>query len=248
MTMYYKTQGFVLNKEDHLDANRIFSVFTKDFGRIEVLGRAIRKIDSKLRGGIEIFSLSSIEFIQGRNRKTLTDAAFIQKYRNIFEDEVTFETVYKISQLADSFIRGQEPDENIWNLLADVFEKLNQYQVKPAHCQMIYHYFFWNFVSALGYAPELTNCANCQKKLNPYELYFINKEGGVVCKGCYLQKRDGIKIKSDVVKILRLILKKDWDILSKLKIENNMQEALKKISDGYYVYLGNNISNEYKNT
>ncbi|MEK7664046.1 MAG: DNA repair protein RecO [Patescibacteria group bacterium] len=243
MTTYYKTQGFVFKKEDNLDTNKVFSVFTKDFGRIEVLGRAIRKVNSKLRGGIEIFSLSSIEFIQGRKKKTLTDTMFIEKFKNIFLDREKLEIACKISEVFDNFIKGEESDEKIWNLLVDVFEKLNQCHLKADHCQMMYHYFFWNFISVLGYTPELLHCASCSKKLNPYELYFSNKEGGVVCKSCYFQKRDGIKIKSDTVKILRLMLKKEWVILSKIRVEDNMQKALKEVSGSYYKYLG---ADEYK--
>src|SRR3989344_2791522 len=239
MTTYYKTQGFVFKKGDSLEADRVFSVFTKDFGRMEILGRGIRKIDSKLRGGIEVFSLSYIEFVQGRIRKTLTDAVFIEKFKNIYRNTNMLETAHKISQLADNFIKGEEPDEKIWNLLVDAFEKLNQNQLQVTHCQLVYNYFFWNFVSILGYSPELSNCANCQKKLNPYELYFSNKEGGVICKSCYALNRDGLKIKSDIVK-------KDWDILSKLKLENSMQESLKELSDTYYSYLSTNVTSNFK--
>ena len=96
---------------------------------------------------------------------------------------------------------------------------------------------FWNFISVLGYGPELSKCAVCGQKLNPYGLYFSNKEGGIICRDCYLLKKDGFEVKSDVVKILRLILKKDWNILSKLKIENSTQKLLIETSDSYYNYL-----------
>jgi|SRR3989344_2843478 len=242
MTLRYKTEGFVFKKEDNLDANRIFSVFTKDFGRLEVVGRGIRKIDSKLRGGIDVFALSYIEFIQGRRTKTLTDAIFIERFKNLFQDSKILETAHRISQLADSFIRGQEPDEKVWVLLVDSFEKLNQCQSNNESCQMVYYYFFWNFMSELGYRPELLNCANCQQELNPYGLYFSNIEGGIICKNCYSQKRKGIKIKSDTVKVLRLIIKKDWGILSKLRMQDGIKESLKELSDRYYLYLSSNLS------
>ncbi len=247
MTLRYKTEGFVFKKEDNLDSNRIFSVFTREFGRVEVLGRAIRKIDSKLRGGMELFSLSYIEFIQGRLKKTLTDAVFLEKFKNIFEDEKVLQVANKISQIADSFIKGQESDEKILDLLVDSFSKLNQCRANEVQCNLLYYYFFWNFVSILGYNPELSNCADCQKKLNPYELYFSSKEGGVICKNCYASKRDGMKIKSDIVKVLRLILKKDWSILSKIRMENNLRDSLDYISENYYTYLVSNFKSNFQN-
>ena len=99
MALQYKTEGFVFKKEDIFEADRIFSVFTKDFGRIEVLGKAIRKIASKLRGGMAMFDLSEIEFIQGKNKKTLTDAISIKKFSNITKNPEKLLLVVKISEM-----------------------------------------------------------------------------------------------------------------------------------------------------
>ncbi len=248
MTVHYKTQGFIFKKENRLEADRVFSVFTKDFGRIEIFGKAIRKITSKLKGGIEIFSLSEIEFIQGKNKKTLTDTLFIERFKNIQEVPEKFEVANKISNLVDNFIKGEERDQNIFNLLNDTFSKLNNIQFPISNFQLVHYYFFWNFISVLGYGPELSKCAVCQQKLNPHSLYFSNKEGGVVCQNCHLLRKDPSslgfsgqvsEVKSDVVKILRLIIKKDWDILSKLKIENNIKKLLREVSENYYNYLLN---------
>lgn len=246
MTLRYRTEGMVLRKEDDLENSRIFWVFTKDFGRIQIVGKGIRKIDSKLKGGIEIFSWSDIEFIQGRHKKTLTDTTFLKRFNNILNNISMLETAHKISQLADNFIKGEEPDEHIWNLLVDSFEKLNHLQLQERSCSLVYCYFFWNFISLLGYKPELSNCVNCQKKLNPYELYFSNKEGGLICKSCSAQKQDGLKITSDTVKILRLILNKDWNVLRRVRMEGYMHESLQQISDHYYSYLKSSLSNEVK--
>lgn len=237
MTLHYKTEGFVFKKEDRLEADRVFSVFTKDFGRIEIFGKAIRKITSKLKGGIEIFSLSEIEFIQGKNKKTLTDTLFIERFKNIQEVPEKFEVANRISKLVDNFIKGEEQDQVIFYLLNETFSKLNNCSLSNTQCSLIYYYFFWNFVSVLGYGPEISKCAVCQQKLNPHSLYFSNKEGGTICRDCYLSKKDASEIKSDVVKILRLIIKKDWDILLKLKIENNTKKLLREVSENYYNYL-----------
>lgn len=237
MTIRYSTDAFVLKGENSSEANRIFSVFTKEFGMVELVGRSIRKINSKLRGGIGLFGTSYLEFIQGKHRKTLTDAVVIERFKNIFNHPLMLEVAHKISEVAHHFIRGQEPDENIWGLLVDSFSKLNHCQIETPQCQLVYSYFFWNFVSVLGYAPQLSNCASCTKKLNPSELYFSNTEGGIICNGCNNEKREGLKINSDTVKVLRLILKKDWSILSRLKVENTMQKSLQDVSDSYYNYL-----------
>ena len=83
MFFKYRTQGFILKKEDRGETDQLFTIFTRDFGKLEVLGKAIRKISSKLRSGMEIFYLSEIEFIQGKTYKTLTDIFLIKKFQNL---------------------------------------------------------------------------------------------------------------------------------------------------------------------
>lgn len=233
MTVRYKTKGIVFKKSDRQESNRIFSIFTYDFGRLEITGKAIRKINSKLRSGIDIFYFSDIEFIHGKNSRTLTDASAIEKNNNIFCDFKKLEIAHKIADTLGHFIKGQERDHKTWDLIAEIFEKLNNRQLAANNYQLVYYYFLWNFFSALGYQPQVQKCASCQDKLNPYSVYFSNKEGGIICKKCFLTDKNAKKINSDIVKILRLILKKDWQTTLKLKVEPSSQNLLEAISDDY---------------
>ncbi len=245
MTVHYRTKGFVLKKTDRQESNRIFSIFTYDFGKLEITGKAVRKINSKLRAGIDIFYLSDIEFIQGKNNKTLTDASVIKKNDNIIKDFKKLEVVCQIANILEELIKGKEKDHKIWDLVEEIFEKLNSQDLKISNKQLIYYYFFWNFLSALGYRPEVEKCAACNDKLNPYNIYFSDREGGMICKKCLLADKNAKKINSDVAKILRLILKKDWQTVSKLKVELLSQDLLKKISEDYSRHI---LPVHYSNT
>lgn len=112
MAVHYRTKGFVLAKKDLREADQLFSIYTQDFGKINILGRSIRKINSKLRAGINLFYLSEIEFIQGKNYKTLTDAIALQKLGYS-------ENAFKISETLNSLVKEPEKDEKIWNLLTE---------------------------------------------------------------------------------------------------------------------------------
>ena len=230
MFVHYRTLGLILAKRDRGEADQLFTVYTRDFGKLEVLGKAIRKISSKLRSGVEIFYLSEIEFIQGKIYKTLTDVLLIKKFQNLKKNLERLDIAYGISEDLDNFVRGEEPDKKIWQLILEVFERLNNSQLTTYNLQLIYYYFFWNFISILGYKPELYFCPSCQKKLKPEKLYFSAKEGGIICQDCSksfgVPSGSGIETKQEVVKILRKILEKDWKILSRLR---NIEEYLKSI-------------------
>jgi len=237
MFVHYRTLGIILKKEDQGEADQIFTIFTKNFGKLKILGKAIRKIKSKLRAGIQPFYLSEIEFIQGKTHKTLTDTILIEKFQNIRKDLDKLEIASKIAEVLDSLVKGEEADEEIWKLVLETFKELDKHSSSSLPYFLIYHYFLWNFLSILGYMPELKNCPLCQKKLIPTNIYFSPEQGGVVCGDCL--KKKGEKINPEIIKILRILIKRDWSILSKLKIKPEYEKDLEKVSEDYLSYFSN---------
>jgi DNA repair protein RecO (recombination protein O) len=229
MTLKYRTKGFVFKKDDRGEADQSFSVFTKDYGRLDLKAKAIRKITSKLRADIDIFFFLEVEFIQGKNNKTLTDAAKIEKFDNVICDTQKLQVAYKISDILDRFVKGQEKDDTTFNLLRDSFDKLKGDTFSVNNHQLIFQCFFWNFVSLQGYRIEVRKCVACQLELNQHAIYFSNKVGGVLCKNCATISGDAKIINSDIVKILRLIFIKDWHTLSKLRIGQFSKNLLEDI-------------------
>ena len=208
MALHYRTQGLIIKKVDRAEADQLLTIYTKDFGKLKVLGKAIRKIKSKLRGGADLFYLSEIEFIQGKNQKTLTDAVLIDGFFNIRKDLTKLSVSHQIADMLDKLVSEEQKDEETWQLLNKVFDKLNNLSFVINHLPLLYYFFFWNLVSSLGYEPELRSDALCGKKID-----------------------------TELAKILKIILKKDWHVLSRLKIEDRHIELLKDVSEWYKINI-----------
>jgi len=222
------------------------------------LGRAIRKIKSKLRSGADLFYFSEIEFIQGKTYKTLTDAILIDKFKNLRKNEKKMEAAGKIAEVVSFLSSPEERDDKIWELLLLAFQNIDRQEsmlLKNRKCDLeaIYLFFVWNFFSSLGYFPELYNCPLCGKKLLPEAFWFIPKEGGVVCWRCFdeLKKaweeekkkekispsKPGKEISVDAVKVLRLFLKEDWNTAKRIKLSEKIKKELNEISEFYFSFL-----------
>jgi len=234
MFIHYRTQGLILKKKDRGETNQLFTVYTKDYGKLEILGKAIRKIKSKLRSGADLFYLSDIEFIQGRTHKTLTDAILIEKFPQIKKDLGKLNIANKITASLDSLTGNEEKDERIWSLLLKTFRILNNHQPSIKSFQLIYHYFFWKLLVTLGYKPELYNCPICQKKLIPDLLFFNSQEGGIICNNCFQKSKKGEKVSPETTKILRFLITKDCKATSRLKVSTKDLNPLKEIA-GFYL-------------
>ncbi|MBZ1345356.1 MAG: DNA repair protein RecO, partial [Candidatus Nealsonbacteria bacterium] len=185
--------------------------------------------------------------IQGKAHKTLTDAVLIDNFQNIRGDLARLKIACQIVETLDNLVIREEKDDQIWQLLDEIFHKLNNCSFFTAHCSLLYYYFFWNLISILGYQPELYLCLVCQKRIIPEKNYFDFEQGGTICKNCadnflkQSQSRGDAKmtqeISLNVIKILRIFLNKDLLLIKKLKIERKDRELLTKISRYSFLLL-----------
>ncbi len=229
-----KTVGFVFKKQDIGEADRIYSLYTRDFGRIEVLGKGIRKISAKLRGALELFSFSEIEFVKGKIFKRLTDANLIEQFERLRKDLRRLKIAFKISKVLDELIKGEEKDERILDLILETFNRLNDYFLSPSLQKTLFWYFFWNILNLLGYVPQIDSCIFCQRKLKKPPFYFSFKEKGFLCFKCFKKKKEGERAKIETMKLIKLFLKRDLNTLEKLRLKKEILEDLEKFSKKYF--------------
>ena len=79
----YTTRGIVLSERPVREADRIYTIITRDLGLVRAMATGVRKETSKLRGNIEPFSLASISFVKGKNYWRLISAELIQNIPSI---------------------------------------------------------------------------------------------------------------------------------------------------------------------
>jgi DNA repair protein RecO (recombination protein O) len=241
MAIHYRTLGFIIKKENFKEADQLFTVYTQNVGKIKILGKAIRKIDAKLKGNFQLFNLIGLEFIQGRNHKTLINASVVKEFAQIKKDLKKMKAAYQTAEVLDGLVKGEENEKKIWELLKETLIRLNNSNLSLNSLRLLYYYFFWNLVAILGYEPQVYNCVSCHKKLKPIKLFFIPETGGIICADCFKenQNQESILIGIEATKVIRLILKKDWATLLKLKITKDNLTNLKEASAMFFNFLSN---------
>lgn len=144
--------AIVLSRTDYGEADRILTVLTPDFGKVTVLAKGVRRVKSKLAGGIELFSVSDITFIKGRSgMSTLTSSRLQQHYAGIVADLERTMTGYElIKQLHRQ--TEDEAEEDYFALLKGAFEALNEATVPLTTIRL---WFTAQLLRIGGHAPNL---------------------------------------------------------------------------------------------
>ncbi len=194
----YLTEGIFLKKYDRFDADQRLIAYTKDFGKIGLNGKSIRKIKSKLKSNSELFCYSEIEFIRGRNYNILTDSSLINFFSATRKDLGKLSVAFKLANLIESFLPEEEKEEELWNFILDSFILLNDYNLeeesylKIEKLQSFYYYFSFKFLDVLGYRPEIEHCVIDK---NQDSLIFSPREGGLLCQVCSKNAKDPFEVK-----------------------------------------------------
>lgn len=239
MSEKFRTLGILIKKEDFSDNDQFLTFFTRDFGKISILGKGIRKIVSKLRMQSDLFNFSEIEFVQGKNYKILTDIFLLNSFLKTKKYLSKIYWFYRISEKMDSLILEDLKDEKIFLLLLESFQKIDQSFVSK---KIIFTYllFFWHLVFYLGYLPNFLECLSCREKNLKEPVFFIFKEGGFFCKKCYNKKRteNALLLEPELIKILRIIFREPI-LLDRLIVEKAWLEKLLSFSEDYFLFLKN---------
>ena len=120
----YSTDGFVLARRNFSEGDRILVLFTKDFGKISVIAKGVRKVTSRKRGGIEIFNKIRFSAVKGKSLDILTEVKVIDSYDEVRSSLRKISVAYYFCEVVGRVTRDDEKHEEVFNILQSYFEKL----------------------------------------------------------------------------------------------------------------------------
>jgi len=190
------TRAIILTRTDYGEADRILTMLTPEYGKLRVLARGVRKVKSKLAGGIELFSVSEISFIKGRGEiDTLVSTRLVKHYGHIVEDlDRTMAAYELIKQL--NRITEDEAEADYFTLLHQAFTALDDHEILLPLVQV---WFTAQLLRLGGFTPNLQTDSNGEK-LQPGESYDFSFE-----QVCFDASSGQGRFTADHIKLLRLL-------------------------------------------
>lgn len=149
----FNTFGIILSRTNYGEADRILTMLTPDHGKLRLVARGVRKVKSKLAGGIELFSVSQISFIKGRGELgTLVSTRLAKHYDGIVKDLSRTMAAYDLIKQLNKATED-EPGSEYFELLQHTFAALDD---KNISLDLIGAWFAMQLLSLAGHTPNLT--------------------------------------------------------------------------------------------
>lgn len=138
----FKTSGVIIKKSDFNEADRILTVFTQDLGKVKVVAKGVRRVNSRRGGNLDLFNHASIFVSKGRHLGIVTEASVINSYYEVKKDLKLIAFCYYLCELVDSLCPEEQPMPFVFNLLNKAIENLpsgGNVQVWDFESQLLTH-------------------------------------------------------------------------------------------------------------
>lgn len=165
-------QAIVLSRTNFQEADRILTLLTPYNGKLRLVAKGVRKSKSKMAGGIELFSISEIGYIQGKGELgTLTSSRLTQHYDSIVQDVERTMLGYELLKIIHKATED-EPESDYFDLMSASFEALNN---KALQLELIQLWFYGRLLKIAGHEPNLQTDSE-GKALDPEAKYAFDHD------------------------------------------------------------------------
>jgi DNA repair protein RecO (recombination protein O) len=228
----YRTEAIVLKRTDFGEADRLLTLFSKEFGKISAIAKGARKPQSRKTGHVELFMRSKFFIAKGRNLDIITQAETVDAHALLREDLMRVSHASYAVELLNRFTVEEDPHPGIFELL-DV--TLGRYALTE-DLGLITRYYEIRLLSLTGFQPRLYHCVSCGEDIQEQNQFFSSELGGILCPGCRQADSRSVPVSASAIKIMRYLQTRHWDVVKHLHLREQTREELERIMHKYILH------------
>jgi DNA repair protein RecO (recombination protein O) len=219
----YRDRAVVLRKLDYGEADRIFTLLTRDHGKVGAIAKGVRKPASKLGPSLELYG--HIDVLLARGRGELDVVAQVERVPG-YRIEGSMERMAHaalIAELAERVCEDRHPVDGVYELAVGALAELSR-ETDPRRASA---WFIMTALDLLGYAPQLMSCVSCDKPLAAKPAAFSAEAGGFLDESCALPAMELVPLAT--IKVLRLMAAGDMETYRRVKIDGPLMASIEGV-------------------
>ncbi len=209
-----KSEAIVLKTHDFRETSKIVSVYSKEYGRLQLIAKGVRSSKSKFGALLDGLNYLRIVyyFKETRELQFLSNAELVKAFSHLRDDLNRFSYA---SIVAEIIYRTQMPGEGnprLFHTIISSFEGINS----SANYRNYFNAFLIRFIEISGFHPKLRRCLKCGQPPTGDYVYFDFDRGGYICEKCGGNKHSGLPVSVDGIKFILALREYPWQNIEKL--------------------------------
>lgn len=152
----FHTHGFILSSRNRGEANKVFTIYTREMGLVRAVCQGVRYNKSKLRFALQDFSYVKVDFVRGREVWRVTSATSVSSFSYARKDRNSILLVARLSALIERLCDGEEESSKIFDDFIQALYLLDSEDIKRETREALELHLVLRIMNTLGYIGEST--------------------------------------------------------------------------------------------
>jgi len=168
----YLQPAFILQQRKFKETSLIIDAFTRDFGRVSLLAKGVRKAKSKTAGLLQPFIPLTLSYFGNAELKTLTNVEMAKPFTQL--QGLALYCGFYINELVECFLHRYDPHPEVFTFYGECLSSLTDSTKIEAALRI----FELNLMDAVGFGLQLDYDFRNEKPVNPLNQYHFHVEQG----------------------------------------------------------------------
>lgn len=120
----YSIEAIVLSRRNIGEADRIVTVFSKEFGKLRLIAKGIRRITSKRAPHLEVFTKLTCLVHTSKTMDSISETQSIESYPTIRKELDRVSVSYLLCELVDTLMAERQEHRDVYTLLHNAFVEI----------------------------------------------------------------------------------------------------------------------------
>jgi DNA repair protein RecO (recombination protein O) len=227
----YNATGVTLGAHKFGEAARVATFFTRERGKVEATARGVGKPGSKLAAAVEPFTLSRLQFAEGRDLDKLTQAEVVEGFLALRDDMRRYAYAATLLELTDLTTEPRQPVPGLFEGLVAALQAL----AAGTDPEMVFWAFTLRLLETQGSAPVTECCVHCGGKVTA-EVCHLPADGGFVCRECSPRSNGRVQVSGGAVGALRGLTALPFDRLERLSLDADVRREVGRVIRAHLSY------------
>jgi len=238
----YKTEAIVLRQRKFGEADRILTLFTPTYGKLDAKAKGVRKTTSRMSGHLQPLNRCMVQLAQGHTMEVVAGCDTLESFQPLRDDLGRLSRALYAAELADRFLPERVENVSTYRLLVDTLRHLQgttsagevDSSTDRGQDIAVRHYEM-KLLERSGFRPELGRCLGCQQALQPVQNFFSPVAGGTYCRSCGAGAAGSRALSVNGLKVLRLLQRASYKEVEGLNLPPALAEEVERHLRSYIV-------------
>jgi DNA repair protein RecO (recombination protein O) len=174
--MLVTTEAIVLRSRKQGDTSKIVSLYTREYGLVDVIAKGAREMKSKFGSALEPFNCAKVTFYkkEGRDLYLLANAETALALRNLQSDLERIEAATKVVELLIRSQRHEECHPELYTLVKQTLTLMSECKDAASVVPILFAYYL-QYIHFAGFAMQLNG-----ENIEPGAQHYFDIETGEV--------------------------------------------------------------------